>query len=420
MSFRRRQLVVAALTANALRPLGGRYASIPAFFAGWLASELAPQLLATTVVDTAAELTVRRSRTTPPSLTGLALAAVSAGGLGYLIVNANRSATHVESTLRDGLGDDYLDALEEPPTAEDLKLRVRELARPFKMAQPDVEVIRDINYTAGGKRARLDIYRPKDVDLENAPVLVQVHGGGWTLGAKEQQGLLLMNRMAQRGWICVAMNYRLAPKHPFPAQIIDVKRAIAWTRENIAAYGGDPSYLVVTGGSAGGHLAALAALTPGEPEYQPGFEDADTSVAGCVPFYGVYDLAGLTADKAAIALRDYFLAPRVFKKDPVTDLDDFVKASPLAHVSPDAPDFFVLHGANDSLVDVRQARAFVEKLKEESKATVTYAEFPGTQHAFEVFGSIRSHHVIRAVERWLLHHRQAFLAGEAEKESQPH
>jgi acetyl esterase/lipase len=414
MSYRRRQLVAAALTANAVRPLGGRYASIPAFVAGWLASELAPQLLTASLVDTAAELTVRRSRMHRPSRTGLALAAVTSAGLGYLIVNANRSATHVETTLRDGLGEDYLDALEEAPTANDLKLRVREIARPFKMAQPDVEVVRDINYTVGGKRARLDIYRPRGADLEKAPVLVQIHGGAWTIGTKEQQGLLLMNRMAQRGWICVAMNYRLAPKHPWPAQIIDVKKAIAWTRENIAAYGGDPSYLVVTGGSAGGHLAALAALTAGEADYQPGFESADTSVAGCVPFYGVYDMAGLTGDKAAIGMRDYFLGPRVFKKDPAKHLGDFVKASPIAHVSPDAPDFFVLHGSNDSLVDVRQARALVEKLKDESKATVTYAEFPGAQHAFEVFGSIRSHHVIRAVERWLLHHRATFVRSQAQ------
>jgi acetyl esterase/lipase len=414
MSFRRRQLVAAALTANALRPLGGRYVSIPAFFAGWLGSELAPQLLAATLVDTTAELTVRRKRLGHPSSSGLALAAATTAGLGYLIVNAIRSATHVESTLRDGLGEDYLDELEEAPSAEDLKLRVREIARPFKLAQPGIEVIRDINYTAGGKRARLDIYRRKDADLRDAPVLVQVHGGAWTIGTKEQQGLLLMNRMAQRGWVCVAMNYRLAPKHPFPAQIIDVKKAIAWTRKNIGSYGGDPSYLVVTGGSAGGHLAALAALTPGEAEYQPGFEDADTSVAGCVPFYGIYDMAGLTGDKNAIAMRDFFLGPRVFKKDPRTDLDDFVEASPLSHVSREAPDFFVLHGANDSLVDVRQARAFVEKLKAESEATVTYAEFPGTQHAFEVFGSIRSHHVIRAVERWLLHHRAAFVRGDAQ------
>jgi acetyl esterase/lipase len=412
MTFRRRQVIAAALTANALRPVAGRYASIPAFFAGWLASELAPQLLVASLADTAAELTVRRGRLSSPL--GLGLAAFTTGGLGYLIVNANRAATHVESNLRDGLGDDYLEGLEDAPTAEDVRTRLREVARPFKLTQPDVEVIRDINYTEGGKRARLDIYRPQGVDLENAPVLVQVHGGAWTIGTKEQQGLILMNRMARRGWICVAMNYRLAPKHPWPAQIVDVKKAIAWTRKNITSYGGDPSYLVITGGSAGGHLAALAALTPGEDDYQPGFEDADTSVAGCVPFYGIYDLGGITGLKSAVAMRDYFLASRVFKKDPKTHLQDFVQASPLAHVSPEAPDFLVLHGKNDSLVDVRQARVFVEKLKAESKATVTYAEFPGTQHAFEVFGSIRSHAVIRAVERWLLHHRAAFVRGDAQ------
>lgn len=418
MSFRRRQLVTAALTANAVRPLGWGRASIPVFFAGWLASELAPQLLATTLLDAAAELTVRRSRARSPSRTGLAAAAVAGAGLGYLILNSVRSATRVESTLRDSLGEDYLDDLEDAPTAEDIKLHLREIVRPFHLAQPDVEVIHDINYTEGGKRARLDVYRSKGVVLENAPVLVQVHGGAWTTGNKQRQGLLLMNRMAQRGWVCVAMNYRLATKHPFPAQIIDVKKAIAWTRQNIASYGGDPSYLVITGGSAGGHLAALAALTPGDDDYQPGFEDADASVAGCVPFYGVYDLAGITGLKSAVAMRDTFLGPHVFHEDPATHLDDFVKASPLARVSADAPDFFVLHGTNDSMVDIRQARAFVAKLKAESKATVTYAEFPGAQHGFELFSSIRSHFVIRAVERWLLHHRALWLRGD-ERTSAP-
>ena len=379
MPYRRRQLVAAALTANALRPLGGRFASVPAFFAGWLASELAPQLLAATLVDTAAELTVRRSRTGHPSREGLALAAITAGGLGYLIVNANRAATHVESTLRDGLGDDYLEALEEPPTSEELKTRVRELARPFKMAKPDVEVIRDINYTVGreaGPARHLPSRRAST--SENAPVLVQVHGGGWTIGTKEQQGLLLMNRMAQRGWICVAMNYRLAPKHPFPAQIIDVKKAIAWTRENIAAYGGDPSYLVVTGGSAGGHLAALAALTPGEPEYQPGFEDADTSVAGCVPFYGVYDLAGLTGEKHAIGDARLLPRPARVQEEPGQAPRRLRQGVAAGAASPPTRRTSSCCTARyDSLVDVRQARTFVDKLKAESKATVTYAEFPG-------------------------------------------
>ena len=410
MGYLRRQLVTAALTANALRPIGGQYASIPAFFAGWLASELAPQLLAASAADTAAELTVRRGRTGTPTAPDCPAAGAAAAGLGYLIFNASRSATHVETTLRDGLGEDYLDALEEPPTGEDLKTSLRELARPFKLNQPDVEVIRDINYTAGGKRARLDIYRPKDVDLENAPVLVQVHGGGWTIGTKEQQGLLLMNRMAQRGWVCVAMNYRLAPKHPFPAQIVDVKKAIAWTRENIASYGGDPSYLVITGGSAGGHLAALAALTPGRagvPARLRGRRHQRRRVRAVLR-----RLRPRRTDRREVrgpVCATASSAPGCSRRTRASTSTTSSRPRPLAHVSPDAPDFFVLHGANDSLVDVRQARAFVDGLKAESKATVTYAEFPGTQHAFEVFGSIRSHHVIKAVERWLLHHRARWV-----------
>ena len=71
-----------------------------------------------------------------------------------------------------------------------------------------------------------------------------------------------MQHMAAKGWVCVAINYRLSPRDPFPAHVIDVKRAIAWIREHIAEYGGNPDYIAITGGSAGGHLAALAALTP--------------------------------------------------------------------------------------------------------------------------------------------------------------
>jgi acetyl esterase/lipase len=104
-------------------------------------------------------------------------------------------------------------------------------------------------------------------------------------------------------------------------------------------------------------------------------------------------------------MRDRFLGPRIFRKDPRTDLDDFVQASPLANVSEHAPDFFVIHGGNDTLAPVHQARAFVEALREKSDATVTYAELPGAQHAFEVFSSIRSQHTIGAVQRWLQWHR---------------
>ena len=129
-------------------------------------------------------------------------------------------------------------------------------------------------------------------------MLLQVHGGAWTIGKKEQQGIPLMQHLAAKGWVCVAINYRLSPRDPWPAQVVDVKKAIHWIREHIAEYGGDPDYIAITGGSAGGHLTALAALTPNDPEWQPGFEDADTSVQLAIPHYGVYDLAGSTGHEA--------------------------------------------------------------------------------------------------------------------------
>ena len=103
------------------------------------------------------------------------------------------------------------------------------------------------------------------------------------------QGYTLMSHMVELGWICVSINYSKSPRSAFPAHLVDVKRAIAWVRENIADYGGDPDFLAITGGSAGGHLASLAALTPNDPTFQPGFEDADTTVQAAAPYYGVYD-----------------------------------------------------------------------------------------------------------------------------------
>ena len=87
-------------------------------------------------------------------------------------------------------------------------------------------------------------------------------------------------------------------------------------------------------------------------------------------------------NRAAIEMRDRFLAPVVFRKDPQADLADFELASPLTHVGPDAPDFFVIHGDHDGLVSVRQARTFAARLREVSGGLVTYLELPGTQHAF--------------------------------------
>lgn len=406
MGFLRRQVVTAVLTANAIRPVPGFRAGIPAFFAGWLTSELVPHLVALTAADATAHV-VRRDR--PRSRLGLALAAANVAGQAFLADQSRRVQKDAEDALVEGLGYDYLEQLDAKPTPAELATPWRQLANPFRMRNAEVVVEKNIPYAPEhGKRGLLDVYRPAAGTDGRAPVLLQVHGGGWTIGNKDQQGIPLMQHLAAKGWVCVAINYRLAPRDPFPAQIIDVKRAIAWVREHIAEHGGDPDYIAITGGSAGGHLAALAAVTANDPAYQPGFEDVDTSVAAAVPHYGVYDLAGSTGLRSAEQMRDAFLAPRVVRRRWSEAPEVFEAGTPLLRVGKDAPDFFVLHGAHDSLVSVEQARLFVARLREVSGATVVYAELPGAQHAFDVFPSIRSSHVVRAIDRYLHWHWNAW------------
>jgi acetyl esterase/lipase len=402
VAFLRRQLLTAALTANALQPLPSYYVGVPTMVAGWLTSELAPQLAALTTLDVARELARG-----PRRPAGLGLAAASLAGLGTLVVSSQRSQGYVDRALVEALGPDYRSRLpaHDPslrdPAHLDRSTPLGQLVMPFRLRDDAVEVTRDVRYGPHGRRGLLDVYRRRGTDVHDAPVLLQVHGGAWTVGSKQVQGVPLMRQMAARGWVCVAINYRLAPRDPFPAQLIDVKRAIAWVREHGPSFGADPRFVAITGGSAGGHLAALAALTPDDPAYQPGFEDADTTLQAAAPHYGVYDLAGASGSRKARQMRDTFLARAVLRKDPRRDLAEFERASPLLRVGPDAPPFLVVHGHHDTLVEVAQARQFVQALRAVSPRTVAYAELPGTQHAFDVFPSIRSAHVVRAVDRFL-------------------
>jgi acetyl esterase/lipase len=400
-SFRTRAVGYALLTANAIRPLPGFRAGVPSFFAGWLTGEMAPHWLAVTTADAAAHLSARRR-----DPVALAIAGATAVGLGYLVHQARRDQHTAEEALREALGADYAEKLDALPTPADLATPWRSLVNPFRtFRRPPsaIRVERNVSYGEAGRRNVLDIYRPAE-DSQNAPVLLQVHGGAWVLGTKDQQGIPLMQHLAAKGWVCVAINYRLSPRDTWPAHAVDVKKAIHWIRENIATYGGDPDYIAITGGSAGGHLTALTALTPNTPEWQPGFEDADTSVQLAIPHYGVYDFAGATGTKASTKLRDLFLSKYVMKTTWEADPEVFEDASPILRINPDAPDFFVIHGARDTLVPVDQARHFVEKLRDVSKRSVVYAELPGAQHAFDVFPSIRSAHIVRAIDRYLHWH----------------
>lgn len=384
-------------------------AAIPWFFAGWLTSELAWahfvwQLVLTLVVVLGGGMDSAANRL------GLGLFLLSWAGLAWCHVKSMDSGAVLEAALRDVLGENYRGDI--PLTRQhvlDAHPRAGDWLRPFRMRRPGVRVHRNIAYGEHGHRNRLDVYEPEQPREGGFPILVQVHGGGWMVGEKQQQALPLMYHLASRGWLCVACNYRLSPKAAFPDHIVDVKRSLAWVREHAAEYGGNPAFVAITGGSAGGHLTSLAALTPDLKAWQPGFEEADTAVQAAVPFYGVYDFLDRDHLRGSMSMED-MLAKYVMQTSAQDDREGWERASPLSHVREDAPPFFLVHGTHDSLVWAEEARNFSNRLRNQSDQVVGYAELPAAQHAFEVFHSVRTEYTINAVTaflewchaRWLL------------------
>ena len=275
---------------------------------------------------------------------------------------------------------------------------------------------RDIVFAEhGGIKLKLDVYRPRHCKPgDRRPAIVQVHGGGWISGTRKEQAIALMNHLAAAGWVCFSIEYRRSPVATYPDHVVDVKAAIAWVREHAGELGVDPGFVAITGGSAGGHLAALAAMSSGDRELQPGFEDADTSVAAAVPFYGFYDMT----DPEGVQWRylgPWLLEALVLKKSLADHSDLFEQASPTHLCHAESPPFLLIHGAKDSLASPLDARAFAAKLADVCENAVFHAELPVAQHAFDLFPSIRTAGVVRAVERFLAGVHHSYLSGRDEE-----
>lgn len=384
--------------ANARKPLAETGpGSLAAFAYGLPGSELPRQHIALHAGSVAWALARGAHRSAAGKL-GLAVTAGSMAALWKVHQRSADSERLVETALRDQLGAGYRERMADSP-AEATTTKLPTL--PMRSVRKRYVEQGHIAYSdEGGKRTTLDVWKRPDLPADaNAPVLVQVHGGAWVLGDKEGQGYPLMVHLAERGWVCVSVTYRLSPRATWPDHIVDVKRAIAWVKDNIADHGGDPDWVAITGGSAGGHLCSLAALTPNDPQFQPGFEDADTSVRAAVPFYGVYDWTNRDGTGRADLMP--LLAERVVKRSVDEAKDVYEQASPMTHVGPHAPPMMLLHGTNDSLVPVGQARAMVDLLRAASTEPVVYVEYPGAQHAFDVFAGNRTNAAVDGIERFL-------------------
>ena len=192
-------------------------------------------------------------------VTGQALSRVTHPSVGRVATTwaAQRADQILTAALEESFGSHYRDMVCQPITDTPGCAHRGGLLQAAGHRRRYAAQTSDIAYGPDGRDNLLDIWRQPDLPKQSrAPVLVQVPGGAWAVNGERGQAYPLMSRMAELGWICVSIDYSKSPRSRWPAHIIDVKRAIAWVRNNIADYGGDPNFIAVTGGSAGGHLAS--------------------------------------------------------------------------------------------------------------------------------------------------------------------
>ncbi|MHC4341460.1 MAG: alpha/beta hydrolase fold domain-containing protein [Planctomycetota bacterium] len=199
----------------------------------------------------------------------------------------------------------------------------------------------------GGVELKLDLYLPRRARTPR-PLVVWIHGGGWRKGSRTRCPAAFLT---QEGFAVASVDYRLAPAARFPAQIHDCKAAIRWLRANAERYGIDRKHIGAWGSSAGGHLAALLGTSGGTLEGEGGHTEESSRVQAVVDFCGPADLRLLLRGAAVSAL--------------LGDKKKAVAASPVVHVSRDDPPFFIVHGAKDPLVPVRQARLLHAALRKQ-------------------------------------------------------
>jgi acetyl esterase/lipase len=187
---------------------------------------------------------------------------------------------------------------------------------------------------------------------EPLPAILYLHSGAWFQGTREEFHRQAAH-MATKGFVGATIQYRLIPQAYFPAQVQDSKTAVRWLRANASTYRIDTDRIGVTGGSAGGYLAAMLGTTPHIAEFEgdggnPGFSSRVQAVAA---FNGPHDfVAGRFFDESS----DYFIEDFLgasYDENP----ELWVKASPITYVGPESPPFLFLHGTADGGVPYQQS-----------------------------------------------------------------
>lgn len=226
-------------------------------------------------------------------------------------------------------------------------------------------VEKDVTYcTVAGVDLKMDIYYPKagaggpqraGATQTAAPVVLQVHGGGWTQGSKSDGAVAdEITLLVNQGYFVASIDYRLAPQYPFPAQITDAKCAVRFLRANAAKYNLDPNRFGAIGESAGGHLVALLGTTDPSAGWDVGqYAEQSSRVQAVVDFFGPADLNAPEYRNA----QGRFVP--IFGSAP----DAFARASPVTYITPDDPPFLIMQGDQDKLVPLSQSQELYDRLR---------------------------------------------------------
>lgn len=257
-----------------------------------------------------------------------------------------------------------------------------------------LQTVRDVPYrTIDGKPLRLDLYVP--YDRTPGPTVLYIHGGGWQNGSKEQYVLWYLPYL-ELGLRVVAVEYRLSGEAPAPAAVEDCRCAFRWVVNHAAGYGIDPRRVVVTGGSAGGHLALLTAF--GSPGFEAACAEAgleEPKAQAVINYYGATDLVSLWQTEDA-SLRKWFHASSV--PEALAE-----RLSPLTFVRSGLPPVLTLHGDADTTIPYDQAvrlhRALTGRGVPNQLLTVR-----GGAHGRHQWSDSDILHAQQAIERFLRRH----------------
>ncbi len=210
--------------------------------------------------------------------------------------------------------------------------------------QNDFRVIPDITYRqANGVELKIDVYQSRNGEGP-APTFIYYHGGGWVGGNKEANVLRLLPYLEQ-GWAAVNVQYRLGNVSLAPAAVEDSLCALRWVVRNAEQYGFDPEKLVVSGNSAGGHLALTTGMIPSEAGLDRQCLGSETpDVAAIVNWYGITDVGDLLSgvNEKSYAVRWLGSQPNIYE---IAD-----RVSPLKYIRSDLPPIITIHGDADPIV----------------------------------------------------------------------